>query len=138
MGTATTVKSLSLFSYDSNSTAETVYLALYSAATNNLVVSGSFTLNSTQSGGTGIAETVSVTPTALAAGTYYITVCVPTGTSHFSVGPSNSNASFDFGSYAGGAPPASYTTLNAGSNLGAGTLSFETVTAESLAIQTCP
>lgn len=135
---ATVMSSINLFGYDASSTAETVYLAVYDSSSGNRMVSGSFTLNLAGSGGGGVNNTVTVTPTSLPAGTYNLVICIPSATQNFSVGTSNTSVNFDYGTYAGAAPPANYSTLNAGSLFGAGSETFYNVAGSAIQIFACP
>ena len=132
-GQATVMDSITLYSYDSNATAETVYVALYDDASGNRMFSGSLPVSIANGAGELIAVPVSPT-VALPAGTYDLVYMMPTGVTNFDVGNSNNNCNFDYGTYAGGAPPANYSTLFAGTLFGA----FYSVAGNTFYLHACP
>ena len=130
---STVMDSITLDSYDSSSTGETVYVALYDSSSGNRMFSGSFPVSIAD--GNGELITVPVSPTvSLPAATYNLVFCVPTGTANYSPGASNNNANFDYGTYAGGAPPANYSTLFAGTLFGG----FFSVSGDTFYLHACP
>ena len=79
-------------------------------------------------------KTVAITPVTLPAGTYNLVVLVPSGTNTLNVGASSGTVNFEFGTYAGGAPPANYSTLAATNETGG----FESVTGQTFYFTGCP
>ena len=119
IGTTVVMDSITLQASDSNGSNETLYVALYSngsATTGTVLFSGSFQINSSM----GITlVTVPVSPTVtLPPGSYNLVFITPTGTTMSAIGASNNNCNYDYGTYTGGAPPASYSTLFANSSFG--------------------
>src|SRR5579872_1858840 len=115
VGQTTVVQSLSLYCYDGNGTAETGYLALYDAGSGVLNAAATFTVQFSDGPN---YKTVPIAPVTLAIGNYNMVALDPTGTTNLSLGQSSISASFDYGTYPGGLPPANYSTLAAGSLTG--------------------
>lgn len=131
---ATTMDSMSVGGFENSVPGETIYLALYDTSTGSQLFSGSSVYTNAQALGNPLV-TIQVTPTVgLPAATYNLVVCVPSATSHFQIGVNSVFGQFDYGTYAGGAPPANFSTLAAGSLFGG----FGSSTLNPLYFHGCP
>jgi hypothetical protein len=108
----TTVKTLDAFGFDNNGNPETVYLALYDNSSGNLLGYGSFQITLGQSSPNGVLKTAALSPPAsLSVGWYWVVACVPTTAFNYFLGASGRKVNIDTGTYAGGTPPASYSSF---------------------------
>ncbi|HTC20068.1 MAG TPA: hypothetical protein VK859_04420, partial [bacterium] len=131
LGQSTYVSSFSVYCQDNSSTGESAYIALYNASSGVLETSATFSVKLSDGSS---YKTVAITPVTLPAGTYNLVILVPSGTNTLNVGASPNSVNFEYGTYAGGAPPANYSTLSA-TNLTGG---FESVSGQTFYFTGCP